>query len=37
MELIVRINKQDSAIGNAVHQNQNIEDIGAGDQGHMFG
>ena len=36
-EVMIAIEKQSVEIGNAVHVNKAVEDIGAGDQGHMFG
>jgi len=39
MEVINRLHEQSTDIGQAVHgmDSKPIEDIGAGDQGHMFG
>jgi S-adenosylmethionine synthetase len=36
-ELIIRVTRQSPDISQAVHENKKDEDIGAGDQGHMFG
>lgn len=37
MRVIVAIDEQSPDIAQAVHMNKAVEDIGAGDQGHMFG
>jgi len=36
-EIIIKVTKQSPDISQAVHENKKDEDIGAGDQGHMFG
>jgi S-adenosylmethionine synthetase len=36
-EIIVKVTRQSPDISQAVHENKKDEDIGAGDQGHMFG
>ena len=36
-EIIIKVTKQSPDIAQSVHENKNHEDIGAGDQGHMFG
>ena len=35
--VVVQIHAQSPDIAQAVHENKNLEEIGAGDQGHMFG
>jgi len=37
MKVIISIEQQSPDIAQAVHINKSVEDIGAGDQGHMFG
>jgi len=36
-EIILRVTKQSPDISQSVHENKKQEDLGAGDQGHMFG
>jgi S-adenosylmethionine synthetase len=36
-EIIIRVTRQSPDIAQSVHENKKDEDIGAGDQGHMFG
>jgi S-adenosylmethionine synthetase len=36
-EILIRVTRQSPDISQAVHENKKDEDIGAGDQGHMFG
>jgi S-adenosylmethionine synthetase len=36
-EIIIKVTKQSPDIAQSVHENKKDEDIGAGDQGHMFG
>jgi len=36
-EIIVKVTRQSPDIAQSVHENRKDEDIGAGDQGHMFG
>ena len=36
-DILIKITKQSVEIGQAVHENKKVEDIGAGDQGIMFG
>jgi len=36
-EIIIKVTRQSPDIAQSVHENKKDEDIGAGDQGHMFG